>query len=69
MEIEKIIACIISFLIVIAIDLGIPILITYFAAALLGQPFSWAVVFIIYVIIQAFLNIEVAYDYLTREKK
>jgi len=69
MEIEYIIAGIIAFLIAVIIELGIPILITCLAAALLGQPFSWVVVFIIYVIIQAFLNIKIAYNYLTGEKK
>ena len=69
MKIESFIIAIIASLIVLLIELGVPILITYLIAALSGQPFSWLVVFIGYVIIQVFLNVKIAYSLLVKGKK
>ena len=69
MEITNFIVVIMASLIILLIELGVPILITYLIAALSGQAFSWLVVFVGYVIIQVFLNIRIAYSFLNKEKK
>ena len=69
MEITNFIVAIMASLIILLIELGVPILITYLIAALSGQAFSWLVVFVGYVIIQVFLNTRVAYSFLNKEKK
>lgn len=69
MEIENFIIAIIASLIMLLIELGVPILITYLIAALSGQAFSWLVVFVGYVIIQVFLNVRIAYSFLAKGKK
>lgn len=69
MEIEYFIIAIMASLIILLIELGVPILITYLIAVLSGQAFSWLVVFVGYVIIQVFLNVRIAYSFLAKEKK
>ncbi len=68
MKIEYFIIAIMASLIILLIELGVPILITYLIAALSGQAFSWLVVFVGYVIIQVFLNVRIAYSFLVKGK-